>query len=399
MAIYNVFQCSVCHRIKDILQDPVHAAPNQCTITKSCSGFLFPIGETTILTPPAPVVGLTDWYPRGQKPSSVPLAPAEQTVDLSTSDTGVITMALYVPTANAPSPSNPWGASPPANIVAAFTQQLTQDIPYNEFIFNVGTTTNMISGQDSTGKNLRFSLTNVVDGLVFVLVNGVASFPGDTPNGWTTSVANQITFNNPIVAGSIVTVSVFVQPPTATVFLQFNLNQTLIVGNNSGSWGNIRWVEEYSPTTGALKSFKWWLYSCTQVADLGNSARLSLIGVFTDNTMTNPVLPYVAAPTDFSGIRFLLAAPPHDNTDRYLNFYIDGNLIAGEFALVTATSTITELFADRSVLAELYPPFQLIETANLSTSYISADTFPTDDSVSLSTPESLLAGTKILGPT
>src|SRR5271154_5038323 len=110
--LYNVFQCSVCHRIKDILQDPVHAAPNQCTITKGCSGFLFPIGETTVLTPPTPIAGLTDWYPRGQKPSSVPLAPTEQTVDLSTSETGVITMALYVPTANAPSSNNPWGASP-----------------------------------------------------------------------------------------------------------------------------------------------------------------------------------------------------------------------------------------------------------------------------------------------
>jgi len=121
--------------------------------------------------------------------------------------------------------------------------------------------------------------------------------------------------------------------------------------------------------------------------------------VFTDTTMTKPVLPYVATPTDFSGIRFLMASPPYDNTDRYLNFYIDGDLIAGEYALITATSTITELFADSSVLAQLYPPFQLIETANLSTSYISADTFPTDDSVPLSTPESLLIGTKILGPT
>jgi len=399
MAIYNVFQCSVCKRIKDILQDPVHAAPNQCTITKGCSGFLFPIGETTVLTPPTPIAGLTDWYPRGQKPSSVPLAPTEQTVDLSTSETGVITMALYVPTANAPSSNNPWGASPPQNVVAAFTQQLTQDIPYNEFIFNIGATTTIIQGQDSTGKNLRFSLTNVADGLVFVLVNGVASFPGDTPGGWTTSIANQITFNNPISAGAIVTVAVFVQPPTATVFLNFNLNQALLLSTNSGSWGNIRWVEEYDPTTGALKPYKWWLYSCTEVADLGNSARLSFIGVFTDNTMTNPVLPYAATPTDFSGVRFLLASPPYDNTDRYLNFYIDGDLIAGEYSLVTATSTITELFADTSVMVELYPPFQLIETANLSTSYISADTYPTDDSVPLSTPESLLVGTKILGPT
>jgi len=299
----------------------------------------------------------------------------------------------------APTPANPWGASPPANVVVAFTQQLTQDIPFNEFIFNVASTTAIIAGQDSTGKNLRFSLANVLDGLVFVLVNGVASFPDNTPSGWSTTIANQITFNTPIAAGSIVTVSIFVKPPTAMVFLQFNLNQTLILNANSGSWGNIRWVEEYDPTTGTIKANKWWLYTCTEVADLGNSARLSLLGVFTDTTMSKPVLPYAATPNDFSGIRFLLASPPYDNTDRYLNFFIDGNLLAGESALVTATSTITELFADTSALAELYPPFQLIETANLSTSYISADTFPTNDSVPLSTPKSLLSGTKILGPT
>ena len=394
--IYNVFQCSVCHRIKDILRDPVHAAPNQCIITKGCSGFLFPIGETTVLTPTPPVAGLTDWYPRGEKPTSTPLPPTEQTVDLSTSGTGVITLGLYLPVASAAAPANPWGASPPVNMVAAFSQQLTQDISYNEFIFDIATSTTIIQGQDSTGKNLRFSVANVQAGLVFVLVNGVASFPDSAPNGWSTVIANQITFNNPVAAGAIVTVSVYSMPPTAVVFLNFTLNQNLLA--NSGSWANIRWVEEYNPTTGFLKPNNWWLYSCTEVADLGNSARLAFMGTFTDSTMTKPVLPYVATPTDFSGIRFFMASAPYDNTDRYLNFYIDGDLIAGEYALITATSTITELFADTSTLVELYPPFQLIESANLSTSYISADTFPINDSVPLSTPESRLVGTKILGP-
>jgi len=125
---------------------------------------------------------------------------------------------------------------------------------------------------------------------------------------------------------------------------------------------------------------------------------LKFLGVYTNATMNQPILPYATTPTDFSGIRFFMAAPPYDNTDRYLNFYVDGSAVADEYSLLTSTSTTTELFADTSALVELYPPFQLIESSNLSTSFISADTFPTTDSVSTNTPESRLVGTKILGP-
>lgn len=400
MTIYNVIQCSVCRRIKDVERDNIRAMPNQCIITKGCSGFLFPIGETTILTSTQPVSGLTDWYPRGQKPSSTPNAPVEQTVSLSTSNSGVVTLAINVPESNTPGVDNPWGSSPPSNIVAAFTQQLTQTVPYNEFIYNVGTTTTIIFGRDSTGKNLRFSVADIVNGLIFVLVNGVASFPSPTatPTGWWTTVDNQLTFYNSISADSIVTVSVYALPPTATVFLDFTINQNLTIGVNSGSWSNIRWVEEYDPTTGNIKVNKWWVYSCSSVGVLGNSARLKFLGLYLNDTMSQPVLPMTSSLTDFSKIRFFLAAPPYDNTDRYLNFYIDGSIIGGNYALITNTTNITELLADISALTELYPPFQLVETINLSTSFISADTYPTNDLVSLTTPKTRLNGVKILGP-
>jgi hypothetical protein len=384
MTNYTVYQCSICRRIKDIVVDQTHAAPNQCIITKGCSGFLFPIGQTNVLTTPPPVSGLTDWYPRGQKPTTTPAAPTEKTIDLSTSSGGIITLALYLP-----------GSSPPSSVVAAFTQQLDQDIPYNEFIFNIAASTTTISGKDSTGKNLRFSTANVASGLVFVLVNGVARFPGSGVNDFTYAT-NVITFNTAIPAGAIVTVSVYAVAPTTTILLTFTLNQNHVATATSGAWGNIRWVEEYDPATGTLKPNKWWIYSCNETDVLSKTSRLSFFGTFTTNNINIPVLPTALAPTDFSGIRFLLAAPPYDNTDRYLNFYIDGSLIANEYTLLTSTSTITELFSDTSALVELYPPFQLIEATNGS--YVSADTFSTTDSVSSTMPETRLVGTKILGP-
>jgi hypothetical protein len=391
MANYSIKQCSVCHRVKTILQDQVHVSPNECIITKGCSGFLFPIGQTTVFTPTPPVDGLTDWYPRGQKPAVVPAIPAEKTIDLSCSSKGILTIGLNVMADT----SHP----PPSGFSALFSQQLTQDVSYNEFVFRIQAATTVVSGQDSTGKNLRFSTASVVAGLVFVLVNGVASFPGTAANGWTAGVANRITFNSSLVAGSVVTVSIYSQPPTFTVVLNFILNQNLTPNSNSGAWGNIRWAEEYDPTTGQLKGSKWWLYTCSATDLLSASSRLSFLGTYTDTTLSTRLLPTSSVPTDFSAIRFFLASPPYDNTDRYLNFYVDGSAIGNEYALLTSTSSITELFADSSALVEMYPPFQLIENSSVAlSSFIIPDKFSTTDAVPATTPESLLVGTKILGP-
>jgi hypothetical protein len=54
MASYVTYQCSVCRRVKDSLKDDTRAAPNQCTITKGCSGRLFKIGESSTASTIAP---------------------------------------------------------------------------------------------------------------------------------------------------------------------------------------------------------------------------------------------------------------------------------------------------------------------------------------------------------
>jgi hypothetical protein len=93
-----------------------------------------------------------------------------------------------------------------------------------------------------------------------------------------------------------------------------------------------------------------------------------------------------------------LSGDPHDNTDRYLNFYVDGMGIHEGYALSSSTSTITELFADANVVLEVYPPMQLIETALMTnSSFVTADTFPTT-TYSSDLTATRLTGSKIIGP-
>lgn len=395
MAIYSIMQCSVCRRTKDVLQDNIHAAPNQCTITKGCSGFLFPTGETTNNTPTPLVDGLTDWYPRGQKPVQPPAAPVEQMIDMSTSSAGSLTLALSISDVE---------ANANLSVVALFEQQLSTTIPYSLYIFSVtpatpsDASTTTISGKDSTGKNLRFTSEDANTGLVVVLINGIASFNGFAPDGWHPGAANQIITNSRVAIGSVVTVSVYNKPPTVQVPLVFTLNSATALDSNLGSWGNVRWVQGYEAATGNIETNKWWLYTCTTTNAFVSSARLRLIAIYTDANLNVPILPTQLHASDYSGIRFLLAGPPYDNADRYLNFFIDGNLVAGNYAFLTVTSKITELFADSSTMNEVYPPFQLYERSDMLGSFVVADTFSTTDSLSSTTPETRISGKKIIGP-
>jgi hypothetical protein len=374
--------------------------PNLCTITKGCLGRLFPIGKTSVLSPTAPVDGLTDWYPRGEVFSVLPAALPEQFLNMSTSVDGALTLALYLPSASISSSLNPWGASPPSNISVLFEQQLIQDIPYSEYIFSISASgQTIIQGKDTTGKNLRFSTSDVTNGLVFVLVNGVAAFPSSTSSGgsWWTTINNQLTFYNSLPVGATVTVAVYNIAPTTEVVLPFILNESLpSIDANLGAWGNIRWVQEYDQSTGKIKPQNWWIYSSLSVAQLGIASRLKLEAIYTNSQLNSPVLPYSMTPLDYSGIRFLLAAPPYANSDRYLNYYIDAGTIANNFLLLSGSVNNMQLSVDSSALVEMFPPFQLIESTDLSTSYISADVL--SSTVSTDSLATRITGTKILGP-
>lgn len=378
MAVYTTYQCSVCRRTKDVLQDNVRAAPNQCIITKGCLGSLFAIGVTSNPSDTAPVEGLTDWYPRGKKVSASPVAATQQSVSLSCSSTGVLTLAVRMTDAQAT--ANP-------TLTMALTQRRVDDISYVVYNFKPSASTSTISGKDLTGKNLRFDQSAIDEGRVFVRLNGISIFPGDG----ITLTPNTVTFTTSVAAGSTVSVSVYSQQNTVSRTLDFEANYSFLVTSGSGSWGNVRWAEDYDDMTGAINPEKWWLYSCTSLGEIASSSRLILDTIFQSDGVTPLV-------TDFTTVRFLLSGDPHDNTDRYLNFYVDGVGIHDGYALSSSTATITELFADANVVLEIYPPMQLIKsTVMTNSSFVTADTFPTT-TYSSDASAVRLSGTKIIGP-
>lgn len=178
MTLYTTYQCSICRRKKDIIKDDKRAIPNLCVITKGCGGRLFPVGETTSASATAQVAGLTDWYPRGTafNADSIEIEVEKPPVKLSTTSTASITVAVSFAS----------GVTPPQELSATLTQRKIEDISFQQYIFNTSKPSNIFSGRDSTGNNLRFDTTAIYQGRVFVLVNGIPKFNGEdlilTPN-------------------------------------------------------------------------------------------------------------------------------------------------------------------------------------------------------------------------
>lgn len=389
MTTYVTYQCSICRRTKDIAQDNVRVLPDQCNITKGCRGSLYKVGETGIASSTPPVLGLTNWYPRGQKLETTEAESEAKSITLSTSPTGVVTLALLMTDEEAQ--ANP-------SVVLVAKQQLSADVPFTEYVYSVLVETAIISGKDTRGRNLRFSQSVIDNDQLQVLVNGVVRNQGDGANDYV-AAPNVITFNTALPVGSIVNVSVFGVAPTITQTLTFTANYSFIASDTSGAWGNIRWADEYDAETGSLISTtdnkKWWLYSCTSLGALSSAALLKVTEI--QNSDQTILIPGTLG--QFSESRFLLASPPYDNSDRYLNFYVDLETLASDFMLSSQVTTTVELQADRSALVDIYPPLQLINNENLAnSSYVTADTFPADDAVSLDTPEERLTASRIIGP-
>jgi hypothetical protein len=174
--------------------------------------------------------------------------------------------------------------------------------------------------------------------------------------------------------------------------LPFVANRTFNVSLNSGSWGNVRWIKEYD-STGLLKVNKWWLYSCVSLDVIPGSARLKLEKLYAEDGTT-----VLLQEEQLSNIRLLLASTPYENTDRYLNFYVDCAKLNQDFALSSVTTSVDELYAD-DALVEIFPPFQLIKNPTLSiSSFVTADTFTTSSSVPTDTVNTRMSGSKIIGP-
>lgn len=336
-----------------------------------------------------PIAGVKDWYARDKKESVIPLDNAPKTISLACSTTGIITMAYYY----VPTVLNP---EPPDVLKMNLIQRRTEDVFYQQYFFKTLENTILISGRDANGKNLRFDQSAIDEGRVFVRVNGISMVLG---NAFTADVnailstvgtTSTITFKNVIFSNSSVDVSVYLQKSTIERTLTFTPNYVSSVNSTLGSWNNIKSVKEYG-ADGNLKPNHWWIYTCSTQGVIITSSRLQMIGLYLDDSANTALIN--DALNNFADVRFLLASAPYGNVDRYLNYFVSGDVLRNEFALSSLSETPYQLYADLTAVTEMFPPFQLI-----ADSFIAPDIITTTNSIPSDTTATRLSGKKIIGP-
>jgi hypothetical protein len=344
---------------------------------------MFIIGSKDIQDAVTPVAGLTDWYPRGQKIVVTPIPVANETISLACNNSGAITIAIKMSVAEANANSI---------LKMKLIQTRVENVSSQTFLYKIITSTVLITGKDSTGKILRFNQLAIDEGRVFVRVDGVLRNMGASSTEYSLT-PNSINFNTALNIGSIVDVAVYSEKGTIDRVLTFTQHDANI-DNNYGAWGNIRYLEEYNSSMN-LSIDKWWIYTCSEINSINYSSSIRLDGIFEIDETT----PF-RIDDALNSVRFLISAPAHENTDRYLNFYIDCIDLHNEFLITSVFENINTLYADGKSLRELFPTFQIIDNLVPSLSaYLKADVFiPSTSQIQTDSPAILLSGNKTIGP-
>jgi hypothetical protein len=381
MSTYATYQCTVCRRTKDLPTDNTRTMLYLCSITKGCAGKLFKTGETAAPKTTPPVAGVIDWYPRGQKQVFTPVKPTDKLLSLANSATGTVSMAILLSDAEA-------AANETLNL--KLIQKRVENLASQSYAFRIIDSTTLVTGKDNAGHILRFNQAAIDEDRVFVKVNGISRAVGTLPENIVLT-PNLISFNTALTLGSLVDVSVFSEKGTIDRTLTFELNNS-VFDNHFGAWGNLRYVREID-TNGAVKEKKWWIYSCLQTGSINYSSGIKIDGVFQEDNVT----PF-KVDGELKDVRFLLSAYANENTDRYLNFYIDAVKLHDEFLMTSIFEKVNTLYADEAALMEIYPPFKLTSNLGYSLSYIKADTFVTSAAIQTNIANTLIQSKKIIGP-
>jgi hypothetical protein len=344
---------------------------------------MFIIGSKDIPDVVTPVAGLTDWYPRGQKVTFTPIPTPNETVSLACNNSGAITIAIKMTAAEADANST---------LKMKLIQTRVENVSSQTFLYKITTPTILVTGKDSTGKILRFNQQAIDEDRVFVRVDGVLRHAGSNATEYVLS-PNSINFNIALNIGSTVDVAVYSEKGTIDRVLTFTQHDAN-VDNNYGAWSNIRYVDEYDSSMN-LSVDKWWIYTCAEINSINYSSSIRLDGVFKIDETTA-----FRIDNALSDVRFLISAPAHENTDRYLNFYIDCVDLHTEFLITSVFENVNTLYADSKALRESFPTLQIIDNLVPTLSaYLKADTFVSASSqIQTDTPAILLSGNKTIGP-
>lgn len=349
---FVTYQCTICRRTKGIEKNNTHVLPNQCIISKGCAGRLIPVGETEEMANVAPLAGVEDWYPRGTKIVKNEEVPTAEQFSLSTSSSGSLTLAIKLdPTLL------------PIQLHVQLEQKKVQAAEFQQYLFKVNashqSTTTILTGKDSNGKNLRFTEEAVNEDRIQVRVNGVP----------TTDVTfipqNKIVFNTLLPIGTLVDVVVTNDTTIESRTITFTRNKSLIPSLTRGSWSNIDYVD--------VMGEKWYLYSADSLGSL-SQGKIRVVG----NDVTSDAM-------------YLLASTPYQSMDRYLNWKVSEASLS-DFNITYENG---ELVVDAGKREEIYPPFKLDQAA-----YISGDqyTIVTSSQVVTDTELVRFKSNKILGP-
>jgi len=371
---YVSYQCTVCRKTKDSVEDPYRTIPNICSITPGCLGKLLFVSEKSqadVLSPTSKLIGT-----QSTNPENVVALKKEETVSLSTSNFGSLAIAILWPSGQTAVPA----------VKLKLTQRKAYEIKYQQYIFRTTALTSGISSstKDISGKFLRFDTNAIQQKRVNILVNGVEKPIGSQPNE-VTLTPNTVTFNNPIPASSTVSVIVYSEASTIERTLFFDLNSVKMNTDISfGSWANIGKAALRPQNTGEI----WYIYSCTFLSDISYSTKSKIDALL--NTSDDSV---IFSESELSNVRFLLANSPYSHVDRIYNFTVDADKLNDDYSITSSSSGFIQLSVPKEMATEFYPPIEIINSRG---DYISSDDY--SNIIQTTTLEKNIVSKKIIGP-
>lgn len=375
---YITYQCTVCRRTKDVERDNLRAIPSGCTITKGCGGTLLKIGDKGFAEQTSPVAGVTDWYPRGTSPQASEAQTTPEQVELSSSSSGALVLAVRMSTAEAELQSA---------LTLKLEQRRVEAIPFNQFTYRIlleNVTT--ISGRDSQGKNLRIDSLAQSEGRLRVRVNGVLR---DDYSVSASLQSSSITFYSVLPLQSVVDVVVFNEKEVEEKELEFVTNRTIAVNDLSGAWGNVRWVDKINPAISAPNEQRWWLYTCTSTSKFPSTARIRVVGAYFGSSLISS-----------GDVIFLMGTTPYSHVDRYLSLIVPLTACESGFNILTSNKPTRDFTLERGLVASIYPPLKIRRGYTDATKSLTSDDVIPENSGAIPTDTStvLLTNAFINGP-
>lgn len=346
--------CTVCKRTTDKPVDTARFAPDGCTITLSCQGRLVPLeyrSNANVAT--ASSVGLVDWYPRGQAPSSVSQSSAPDLVNTATGSLSQVVLAVEAI------------ADPGSGSTATLSLSVQSDAPrdYRQYTFRFDAPFSTVSGVEASPdkKTLRFAAYGSIPDVVEVYVNGVLATLGQGLNeyqifdGNNSVPANLVYFNNSVELGGSTQVDIVVSKAAAkkvkTLTFYRNTEARRLLRNTSvGAWENVSGFTRI--VDGQARSY--FLFT----ADVKDTAEIDINTIMT--VEGDVLLDTVQVPT--SSAFLMLAREPYTQVDRYPDTPVRLDKITSpnfmKFQMVDGTPT---LLVTGNSIASLYPPAQLLK--------------------------------------